>query len=123
MENNNNGYNNGNGYNNNYNNGYNNGYNNQHQCPPPMPDNVFNAGPSGKSRGIAALLAILLGTLGIQYFYLGKNTAGIITLIVSIVLCGIPSIIWIIQGILMLTMSQQEFERKYVYTTSTFPLF
>lgn len=115
--------NNNNGYNNNYNgNGYNNnGYNNQ--CPPPTPDNVFNAGPSGKSRGIAALLAILLGTLGIQYFYLGKNTAGIITLIVSLVLCGIPSIIWIIQGILMLTMSQQEFERKYVYTTSTFPLF
>ncbi len=97
--------------------------NNPNSCPPPYPDSVFSPGPSGKSRGVAALLAIFLGSLGIQYFYLGKNTAGIITLIVTFCLCGIPSILWLIQGILMFTMSQQDFERKYVYTTSTFPLF
>lgn len=96
---------------------------NPNNCPPPCPDNVFSPGPSGKSHGVAALLAIFLGGLGIQYFYLGKNTAGIISLVVTLCLCGIPSIIWLIQGILMLTMSQQDFERKYVYSTSTFPLF
>ena len=36
----------------------------------PQSDNVFTAGPSGKSRGVAALLAIFIGSLGIQYFYL-----------------------------------------------------
>ncbi|MDE6113592.1 TM2 domain-containing protein [Barnesiella sp. WM24] len=97
--------------------------NNSNNCPPPYQDSVFSPGPSGKSRGVAALLAIFLGTLGIQYFYVGKNTAGIITLIVSLCTCGIPSILWLIQGILMFTMSQQDFERKYVYSTSTFPLF
>lgn len=86
-------------------------------------DDVFSPGPSGKSRGVAALLAIFLGSLGIQYFYLGKNTAGIIALVCTFCLCGIPSTIWLIQGIMMFTMSQQTFEQKYVYTTSTFPLF
>lgn len=89
----------------------------------PQPDNVFTAGPSGKSRGVAALLAIFIGTLGIQYFYLGKTTAGIIAIIVSLVTCGLFGIIWLIQGILIFTMSQADFERKYVYSTSTFPLF
>lgn len=105
---------------------YNNGGYNNGQVPPQPPVNngdIFSPGPSGKSRGVAGLLAIFLGGLGIQYFYLGKNTAGVITIIVTLVLCGIPSIIWLIQGILMLCMSQQDFERKYVYSTSTYPLF
>lgn len=42
------------------------------QCPPQSND-VFSPGPSGKSRGVAALLAIFLGSLGIQYFYRGKK--------------------------------------------------
>ncbi len=92
------------------------------QCPPQSND-VFSPGPSGKSRGVVALLAIFLGSLGIQYFYLGKNTAGVIALVLSIITCGIPGILWLIQGIMMFTMSQADFERKFVYSTSTFPLF
>lgn len=88
------------------------------QCPPQSND-VFSPGPSG----VAALLAIFLGSLGIQYFYLGKNTAGVIALVLSIITCGIPWILWLIQGIMMFTMSQADFERKFVYSTSTFPLF
>ncbi len=89
----------------------------------PQVDNVFNPGPSGKSRGVAALLAIFLGGLGIQYFYLGKNTAGIIAIVLTLVTCGIFELLFFIQGILMFTMSQPVFEEKYVYTTKTFPLF
>ncbi|MBD5285451.1 MAG: TM2 domain-containing protein [Bacteroides sp.] len=95
---------------------------NQNSCPP-QPDNVFNSGPSGKSRGVAALFAIFLGGLGIQYFYLGKTQAGIIAIILSFVTCGIFEIIWLIQGILMFTMTQPEFEEKYIYTTKSFPIF
>ena len=94
--------------------------NNNYQQPT---DTVFTPGPSGRSRGVAALLAIFLGGLGIQYFYLGKNTAGIIAIILSLVTCGIFEILWLIQGILMFTMSQEDFERKYVYNQATFPLF
>ena len=80
---------------------------------------VFDNGPSGKSRGLAGLFAILLGTLGIHYFYVGKTTAGIVCL--GICSCGLINILTLIQGILMLTMTEAEFERRYVYSTSTIP--
>ena len=87
-------------------------------------DNAFDvSGPEGKSRGIAALLAILFGGLGIQYFYLGKNTAGVISILLSLVTCGFWSIIPVIQGILMLCMTNQQFRTKYVTNPSTFPVF
>lgn len=101
--------------------------NNYQQNLPPSPqwlaNDAFASGPTGKSRGVAALLAIFLGQLGIQYFYLGKTTAGIITLILTFVTCGLICILWLIQGILMFCMNNQEFENKYVNNMSTFPLF
>lgn len=39
-------------------------------------DSVFASGRTGKSRGVAGLLAILLGTIGIHYFYCGKTRQG-----------------------------------------------
>ena len=53
--------NNGNYYNGNYNGDYNN-----NGCPPPPANNgdIFTPGPSGKSRGVAGLLAIFLGGFG-----------------------------------------------------------
>lgn len=84
---------------------------------------AFDAGPSGKSRGVAGLLAIFLGGLGIHYFYCGKGGGGAICILLTIVTCGAWSILTLIQGIMMLTMSCEDFERKYVYSQSTFPLF
>lgn len=93
----------------------------------PKQDNVFDSGASGRSRGVAALLAILLGYFGGHYFYCGKISAGIICLVLTLVTCGIAGtiigIMALIQGILMLTMSQEQFEEKYVNTPSAFPLF
>ena len=89
--------------------------------------NIFDEGPSGKSRGLAGLLAILLGSLGVHYFYMGKNTGGIVFLLVSILSCGclapVTGIIALIQGIMFFTTSQQEFERKWVNYVSDIPLF
>lgn len=98
------------------------------QTPPPMYDNTdrnnaFDSGPDGKSRGVAALLAILLGGLGIQYFYLGKTGAGLITIGLTFITCGLWEVITLIQGILMLCMTNTTFRQKYVETDSTFPLF
>lgn len=71
----------------------------------------------------AGLFAIFLGGLGIQYFYLGKVTGGIISIVLSLCTCGIWTIITFIQGILMLTMSDEDFRDKFVTTTKDFPLF
>jgi TM2 domain-containing membrane protein YozV len=90
-------------------------------------DSVFNNGPSGKSRGIAGLLALLMGAFGLHYFYIGKTNAGILFLLASLLTCGVlgvvTQIISIIQAVLFFTSSQQEFEQKWVYSPSSFPLF
>lgn len=88
---------------------------------------VFDNGPSGKSRGVAALLAIFLGGIGIHYFYLGKNTAGIIFLLCTLCSFGllwfVTHLISFVQGIYMLTITESEFERKYIYSRDTVPFF
>lgn len=89
-----------------------------------MTDDPFApCGPEGKTRGVAALFAILLGALGIQYFYLGKTTAGILSILLTLVTCGLWEIVPLIQGILMFTMTNEQFRQKYVTTQSSFPLF
>lgn len=86
-------------------------------------DSIGYTGASGKSRLVFALFDILIGVFGIQYFYVGKTAAGIICILLSLITFGIWNVVCIIQGILVLMMSQDEFERKYVYGHSTFPLF
>lgn len=86
-------------------------------------NNAFDCGPEGKSRGVAALFAILLGGFGVQYFYLGKIAAGIITIVLALVTCGMWYWVTLVQGILMFCMNNAEFRRKYVLTNATFPLF
>lgn len=87
------------------------------------PIGVFDEGPSGKSRGVAALLVFFLGGFGAHYFYFGKTAGGLICLLLTMVTCGFWGVILLIQTFLFLTMSQEDFERKFVYSTSTFPLF
>ena len=98
-------------------------YQNQYQQPVYNNDPFEPSGPEGKSRGVAALLAIFLGGLGIHYFYLGKVGGGFICILLNLVTCGLWWIINLIQGIMMFCMSNQEFERKFVATPSTFPIF
>lgn len=94
-------------------------------CPPPYIDQTpYDVPvPSNKDRIGCGLLAIFLGGLGIQYFYLGKVTAGILTILLTIITCGIWSLVMFIQGIVMLTMTDEQFDRKFVYSTSTMPIF
>ena len=90
-------------------------------------DDVFSNGPSGKSRGVAGLLALFLGSLGLHYFYMNKTNAGVVFLLATLLSCGILGIITqivsIIQGVLFFTSTQQEFEQKWVYSPSNIPLF
>lgn len=72
---------------------------------------------------ICGLLAIFLGYLGVQYFVLGKTWGGVITILLSCITCGAWSVITLIQGILMLCMTDEEFKRKYIDNPATMPLF
>ncbi|MDE6297713.1 MAG: GYF domain-containing protein [Muribaculaceae bacterium] len=74
-------------------------------------------------KTMCGIFAIILGGLGIQYFIIGKTAAGLLTILLTIVTCGLWEILTFIQGILMLTMSDADFKRKYVDSTSTLPLF
>jgi len=71
---------------------------------------------TGSDKRIAAgLLAIFLGSLGIHKFYLGYTTAGIIMLVVSLFTCGsIMAIIGLIEGIIYLTRTDEQFAATYV---------
>ncbi len=67
--------------------------------------------PSGKSRIAAALFAFFLGGLGVHKFYLGRTGQGIVYLVFF--WSFIPAIIAFIEGIVYLTMSDEEFAAKY----------
>ena len=76
---------------------------------PPQPH--ASAQESSKSKVVAGILAILLGTLGAHKFYLGKIGWGIVYLL----FCWtyIPTIAGIVEGLIYLTMSDEAFEQKY----------
>lgn len=74
-------------------------------------------------KTLCGIMAILLGSLGIQYFILNKVGGGFLTILLSLVTCGMWSFITLVQGILMLCMSNDEFKRKYMDSTSVLPLF
>jgi TM2 domain-containing membrane protein YozV len=67
---------------------------------------------------LAGILAIVVGALGVHKFVLGYTTEGVIMLLVSVLSCGmlavIPSVIGIVEGIMYLTKSDEEFVRTYI---------
>jgi TM2 domain-containing membrane protein YozV len=63
----------------------------------------------------AGVFAILLGWAGVHKFILGYTTEGIIQLAVGVLTCGtLTSIVGIIEGIIYLTKSDEEFVRTYI---------
>ena len=83
--------------------------------PPPV-DPAFQQAIGNKMA--AGLCGILIGALGVHKFLLGFTNAGIVMLLVSLLTCGfgaIPmGIIGLIEGIMYLTKSDQEFYQIYV---------
>lgn len=62
---------------------------------------------------LAGVMGILFGGLGIHKFILGYTTEGIIQLVISVITCGIGSLIGFIEGIIYLTKSDGEFYQIY----------
>ncbi|WP_147614577.1 TM2 domain-containing protein [Treponema pectinovorum] len=66
---------------------------------------------SDKDKTVAGVLAILLGDIGIHKFYFGQTGKGILYLLFCWTL--IPAIIALIEGIQILCMSDEKFQKKY----------
>ena len=62
---------------------------------------------------LAGLLGIFLGGLGIHKFILGYTQEGIIQIIITVVTCGFGQIIGLIEGIIYLTKTDEEFYQTY----------
>lgn len=62
----------------------------------------------------AGICAILLGWLGVHKFILGYTTEAVIQLVLGILTCGLTNIISIVEGIIYLTKSDEEFVRTYI---------
>lgn len=71
---------------------------------PPVADN---------KKVLAGVLAIILGSLGIHKFVLGYTKEGVIQLVIGVVTCGLGGVIGLIEGIIYLTKSDDEFFQTY----------
>ena len=67
----------------------------------------------GKSKITAGILALLLGGFGVHHFYLGSVVSGVIVLAASLLLCGLGGVVALIEGIMLLVMSDADFDAKY----------
>lgn len=65
----------------------------------------------GADRTTAAILAILLGTFGAHKFYMDDATLGLLYLCFS--WSGIPTIAGLIEGLMYLSKSDEEFQEQY----------
>lgn len=77
-------------------------------------------GMGADKKMAAGICGILLGSLGVHKFILGYTTEGLIMLLTTILTCGIlavvPHVIGIVEGIIYLTKSDEEFVRTYIQT-------
>lgn len=78
--------------------------------------------PGADKKMVAGLLGIILGGFGVHKFYLGYTNEGIIMLVVSLLggsfTCGLGyglfGVIGLIEGILYLTKTDEEFVNTYL---------
>ena len=83
--------------------------------PPPVPRHVSDRASTKIAAGVCG---IILGSLGIHKFILGYTGPGLILLLVTLLTCGIAYpvtwVIGLIEGIIYLTKSDEEFVRTYM---------
>ena len=69
-----------------------------------------------KNKTSAILLCLFLGWVGAHKFYLGQTSAGVLYLIFSFT--GIPFVISFVELIILIFMSENEFNGRYNYSTT-----
>jgi len=90
---------------------------------PPAPMYGLGSNLDWQSRGadkkiVAGILGIVVGGFGIHKFILGYQREGLIMLLVSVLSCGmlagVMHVIGIVEGIIYLTKSDEDFVRTYI---------
>jgi TM2 domain-containing membrane protein YozV len=85
---------------------------------PPVQTAVSSQPPGASKKIAAGICAILFGPLGIHKFILGYTGEGVTMLLISVLTCGIGAIpmriISLIEGIIYLTKTDEEFVRTYI---------
>ena len=77
-------------------------------------DNNKTVTPEENKKVLAGILAIVLGAFGIHKFVLGYTQEGVIMLAITVVTCGtVSSVIGLIEGIIYLTKTDEEFMDMY----------
>ena len=70
--------------------------------------------PGADKKVTAGICGILLGAWGVHRFILGDATGRIIRIVLTLVTCGAASIIGLIEGIIYLTKSDEDFVNEYI---------
>ena len=70
--------------------------------------------PGADKKIVAGICGILLGGLAIHKFILGYTKEGIIQIIITLCTCGAGGIIGLIEGIIYLTKSDEDFVNTYI---------
>jgi TM2 domain-containing membrane protein YozV len=91
-------------------------------CGTQLPASTAQRKAGADKKLIAGICGILLGALGLHKFILGYTTAGIVMLLVTIVgfplTCGVSpwivAIIGLVEGIIYLTKTDEEFVSTYI---------
>ena len=64
-------------------------------------------------RVLAGVMGVVLGGLGIHRFVIDDVKGGILRIVITIVTCGLGNLIGLIEGIIYLTKSDEEFIQTY----------
>ena len=75
--------------------------------------NIISKNNEESKRILAGVLAIVLGGLAVHKFILGYTKTGIIQLILTFATCGLVGLISLIEGIIYLTKTDEEFINTY----------
>ena len=86
-------------------------------CGVPLSGRSFHD-PRAGHKLAAGICGILIGSLGIHKFILGYTTAGLIMLLATIFTCGVAGLVMhligLIEGIIYLTKTDEDFVHTYV---------
>lgn len=80
----------------------------------PQPQQPTGQIPGADKKLVAGICGILLGGFGVHKFILGYTKEGIIQIVVTLVTCGVGAVIGLIEGILYLVKSDEEFVNTYI---------
>ena len=81
---------------------------------PSQNQNFSNRNYRSEKKLAAGLLGIFAGIFGANKFYLGYINQGLIQIVLNVCTCEAASVIPFIEGIIYLTMSDEQFDQTYI---------